>query len=257
MADDATGIPRYAHGNEKVGGAAQTASGMSMLLESASKGIKDAIRHIDDGLIKPRVEYQFYWNLMEDEKSTFTGDIVVIPKGSQALTMRGSQEMRRNEFIQILANERFMQIVGIEGIAEILREMAKGLGLGESIIPSRIELKFKQKQAVEQARKQAETETKKEEVGIQQVAMQTQQAEAASQRSAQLKAQEIASDVDQKEKDRQLEAFKLEQDDRQKISKNTTELAKAQMSAAQKDRDTNKNVALSVESGYQDKSNKQ
>ena len=47
-ADDATGIPRYAYGNERTGGAAQTASGLSMLLESASKGIKDAIRRSEE-----------------------------------------------------------------------------------------------------------------------------------------------------------------------------------------------------------------
>ncbi|MFP3489006.1 hypothetical protein R0K20_15495, partial [Staphylococcus sp. SIMBA_130] len=41
-ADDATNIPRYSYGNERVGGAGSTASGLSMLMESANKGIKDA-----------------------------------------------------------------------------------------------------------------------------------------------------------------------------------------------------------------------
>ena len=260
-ADDATGIPRYAYGNERTGGAAQTASGLSMLLESASKGIKDAARYIDNGLIKPRIEYQFYWNIITDEDLDFTGDVNVVPKGSQALTMKGSQEMRRNEFLGILANPTYQQIVGVEGIAEILREMAKSLGLGENIIPSRIELKKREAEQKQMAQQQAEREAQqaqeKNAVGVQQVQMQTQQAEAASQRSAQLKAAELQQKADSDDKDRQLKAVELQAKRESEITKNTTSLQKQQMVEDGKANSDNKNIALSIKSGYQDKSNKE
>ena len=261
-ADDATGIPRYAYGNERTGGAAQTASGLSMLLESASKGIKDAIRHIDDGLIKPRVEYQFYLNMLsQEERIDFTGDVVVVPKGSQALTMRGAQEMRRNEFLQILGNQQYLQIVGVEGVAEILRVMAKSLGLGENIVPSRIELKIRQKQAEEAQRQQQEQEAQLQQqdqaVGVQQVQMQTQQAEMASQRNAQLKQREIEGKEAIEAAKLQQKAVELQVRREEGVSKNTTALTKQQMADAQKDRDTNKNIALSIRSGYRDKNNAQ
>ena len=261
-ADDATGIPRYAYGNERVGGAAQTASGLSMLLESASKGIKDAIRHIDDGLIKPRVEYQFYMNMVTSESDVdFTGDIVVVARGSQALTMRGAQEMRRNEFLQILSNERYLQIVGVEGVAEILREMAKALGLGENIVPSRIELqqrqqKMEQQQAAMQQQEQ-EIEAAKVQRGLQQVQMQTQQADAASQRGNQIKVMELQDKRALEEQKLILKAHELAQQRETSIDKQRTELTKQQMADAQRDRDTNKNIALSIQSGYKDKSNVQ
>ena len=261
-ADDATGIPRYAYGNERVGGAAQTASGLSMLLESASKGIKDAIRHIDDGLIKPRVEYQFYQNMITgDSEVNFTGDIVVVARGSQALTMRGAQEMRRNEFLQILGNERYLQIVGVEGVAEILREMAKSLGLGEDIVPSRIELQQRQKKLEKQqaAMQQQEAEIEKAKVqrGIEQVQIQTQQADAASQRGSQIKVQELQSKREIEEQKLILKAHELAQQRETSMDKARTELTKQQMSDAQRDRDTNKNIALSIQSNYKDKSNVQ
>ena len=261
-ADDATGIPRYAYGNERVGGAAQTASGLSMLLESASKGIKDAIRHIDDGLIKPRVEYQFYMNMVTSESDVdFTGDIVVVARGSQALTMRGAQEMRRNEFLQILSNERYLQIVGVEGVAEILREMAKALGLGENIVPSRIELqqrqqKMEQQQAAMQQQEQ-EIEAAKVQRGLQQVQMQTQQADAASQRGNQIKVMELQDKRALEEQKLILKAHELAQQRETSIDKQRTELTKQQMADAQRDRDTNKNIALSIQSNYKDKSNVQ
>ena len=164
-ADDSTGIPRYAYGNEKSGGAAQTASGLSMLLESASKSIKDAIRHIDVGLIKPRIEYQFYWHMLENE-TPYTGDLEVIVMGSSALTVHGAEQLRRNEFLQITANQTDAQIIGMEGRAVILREIAKDLNLPENVVPSRLEIKEKEEEMKQAAQAQAQAEAKKEESGL-------------------------------------------------------------------------------------------
>jgi len=242
-------------------GAAGTASGLSMLLESASKGIKDAIRHIDDGLIKPRVEYQFYWNMITNQDLQFSGDIQVIAKGSQALTMKGAQEMRRNEFLQILGNQTYLQIVGVEGLAEILREMAASLGLGTNIVPSRIELKrkLKQQEAQQQQQVQAEQQNKQAQTsaGVQQVQMQVEQAEMASQRNALLKEKELQQKAEIEFSKMQLKLKELEQKLQEVVSKSTTTLSKAQIDAAQKDRSDNKNIALSVQSGYQDENNQQ
>jgi hypothetical protein len=252
-ADDATGVPRYAYGNERVGAAAATASGLSMLLDSASKGIKDAIRHIDDGLIKPRVEYQFYWNMISNPDLNFSGDIIVISKGSQALTMKGSQEMRRNEFLQILQNPQYQGIIGVEGMAEILREMAKGLGLGNNIIPSRIELKKKikeEKQMQEQQmQQQAEAQNQQAAVGVQQVQMQVEQAELASQRNAQLKQQELQMKAEIEMLNQQLRAKEMELREREVVTKATAALQKQQMADAQRDKDTNKKIALELKKG--------
>ena len=262
-ADDATGIPRYAYGNERTGAAAQTASGLSMLLESASKGIKDAIRHIDDGLVKPRVEYQFYWNMLkikeDNEEFSFSGDVQIVPRGSNALTMKGAQEMRRNEFLQILANPQYLQIVGVEGVAEILREMAKTLGLGENIVPSRIELTMKQKQLEQQQAQQAEQqmqiEQQKAQMPLQTVQMQTQaQMQQAAQRE-QLEMAKLQKEYKEHMDEMALKAQEMQQDREATINKGTIELTKQQMADAQKDRTTNKNIALSVQSGYQDKNN--
>ena len=150
-ADDATGVPRYAYGNEKVGGAAATVGGLSMLIDSSTKSIKDAIRHIDTGLIKPRVEFQFYYNIRSKESSTFTGDICVIPRGTMAITIRGAEQLRRNEFLQLTSNPTDMQILGLEGRSTILREVAKDIGFINNPIPSRLELKDREEKAAADA----------------------------------------------------------------------------------------------------------
>ena len=163
-ADDATGIPRYSYGNERVGGAAQTASGLSMLLESATKSIKDAIRHIDVGLIVPRVEYQFFWNIIKN-KVPYTGDIDVLALGSSTLTMKGAQTAKRQEFLQITANENDQRLMGPECRAELLRQLGKDLGLTAKIVPSRLELRKKIEEEKAQQQQMMEMQAQQQQGG--------------------------------------------------------------------------------------------
>lgn len=155
-ADDASMIPKYAYGGQNVQGAAATAAGLAMLMESASKGIKEAIRHIDVGLLKPRIEFQFYYNMLNEPLTEFSGDIKVVTRGSDTLAIKGAQELRRNEFLQITGNALDQSILGKNGRAAILREIAKDLGFAETPVPNRLELKLKEQREAELAQKQAE-----------------------------------------------------------------------------------------------------
>jgi hypothetical protein len=191
--------------------------------------------------------------MISNPDTDFSGDVVVVSKGSQALTMKGSQEMRRNEFLQILQNPQYQGIIGVEGMAEILREMAKGLGLGTNIIPSRIELKkkIKEEKALQekQMQQQADGENQKAAVGVQQVQMQVQQAEMASQRNAQLKQQEIQMKAEIEMLKQQLKAKEMEIRERETVTKATAALQKQQMADTQRDKDTNKKIALELKKG--------
>jgi hypothetical protein len=166
-ADDVTGIPQYAYGNEKTAGATNTAAGLAMLFESTSKIVKDCIRSIDEGLIKRRVMYQFHQNMInEPEGFNYTGDINVFTIGSRTLSIRGAEATRRNEFLQATANPMDMEVMGVEGRAAILRKMGEDLGL-PNVIPTPYELKLKQKKAQEQAQQLAEIEAQKEDAKTQ------------------------------------------------------------------------------------------
>ena len=256
-ADDATGIPRYAYGNDRVGAAAQTASGLSMLLDSAAKGIKDSVRNIDFGLIKPRIEYQFYWNVISNDNIKFTGDVNVVPKGSEILTLKGASEMRRNEFLQILANPNYLSIVGMEGVADILREMAKTLGLGADIIPSRIELRKKQEesqaQQAQQSQQQMQIEQQKSQTGLQATQLQIEGQMAMHQQTQELKAAELQQKAQAKAEELQLKAIEMQLERENQVSKETASLQKQQMIESNKSHNVDKSIALSVQTG--DKSN--
>jgi hypothetical protein len=170
-ADDVTGIPKYAYGNDKAGGATQTAQGLAMLLETTSKIIKDCIRNIDEGVLKRRIMFQFHYNMLNLSDFKYTGDIHVCTIGSEALSIRGAEASRRNEFLQATANPTDMAVMGAVGRAAILREMAEDLGLPASIVPSDMEISKKEKDQQEQMAQaqqaQAEAEKAKAQSGIQ------------------------------------------------------------------------------------------
>jgi hypothetical protein len=169
-ADDVTGIPKYAYGNEKTAGAAQTAQGLAMLLESTSKIIKDCIRNIDEGLIIPRVMYQFHHNMLNLDDFKYSGDINVCTIGSGTLSIRGAEATKRNEFLQATANPTDMAVMGVEGRAAILRKMAEDLNL-PGVMPTDFEIKMKLKkqeeQQAQQSQQMAQAEQAKAQVGLQ------------------------------------------------------------------------------------------
>ena len=154
MADDHSGIPSYIYGDLNVQGAGRTASGLSMLMGSAGKSIRQVVMHIDAHILKIIVHRQFVYNMRYDEDESIKGDAQIVPRGAINLAVKDTVNTRRVEFLQATANEFDMEIIGKEGRAAILREVAKGLQMREDdIVPSRekFQMNTKQDQAAAQA----------------------------------------------------------------------------------------------------------
>jgi len=130
-ADDDSGVPRYVHtGETRGGGAGETASGLSMLMGQAAKGIKGVIKNMDKGLIEPSVEAQYYYNLIyEGDDEQIIGDLKVIAKGSSSLINKEQQTIRRTELLERTLNPLDSQILGLRGRAELLRKNLEGLDI--------------------------------------------------------------------------------------------------------------------------------
>lgn len=147
-ADDFSLIPRYMAGSDNMAGAGRTASGLSMLMDAANKGLKGVVSNIDSDIFTPLLQKLYNHNMEFGEDETIKGDAQVVSKGAISLMQMEALQMRRNEFLQATANPIDSQIVGPEGRAEILREVAKGLELDTSrIVPSREEIESQQEQA--------------------------------------------------------------------------------------------------------------
>jgi hypothetical protein len=146
LADDHSGIPSYIYGDTDVQGAGRTASGLSMLMGSAGKGIRQVVMHIDHDVVKPIIQRQFVYNMRYDEDESIKGDAEVVPRGAVNLAVKETTNVRRVEFLNATANEIDMGIIGPDGRAAILREIAKGLQMPvDEIVPSRENLAIKKK----------------------------------------------------------------------------------------------------------------
>ena len=164
LADEYTGIPRYMMGGAAPGGAGRTASGMAQMMGNAAKNIKQVVANIDERVISPAVSRLYYYNMRYGEDLELKGDVNVIAKGASGLLEKEAAQQRRNEFLQLALNSPVVQnIVGPEGIANLLRTAAKTLEMNQDdIVPpdeivkqniASAEQKAQQQQAIEQAQK--------------------------------------------------------------------------------------------------------
>lgn len=141
FADDFSLVPRYMAGSDKVGGAGRTASGLSMLMEAANKGLKGVVANVDSHILSPMLTKLYNHNMMYADDPTIKGDAQVVARGAISLMRLESLQLRRNEFLNITANPFDLQITGLPGRAEVLRAVAKGLELNtDDIVPPEEEL---------------------------------------------------------------------------------------------------------------------
>ena len=166
LADDHSGIPAYLYGNTDVQGAGRTSSGLSMLMGAAGKGIRQVVGHIDGDVIKPIVQRQFVYNMRYDEDESIKGDVQVIAKGAINLAVKETVNVRRIEFLNATANEIDMSILGKDGRAAILREVAKGLQMSvDELIPSRDKLAYQGRVAAAAEQAQAQQAAQQQPAG--------------------------------------------------------------------------------------------
>jgi len=130
MADEMSSLPRYMQGNAAgSGGAARTASGLSMLMEASNRTIKQTVASIDQNVIEQAVQDLNVYLALTRPDIVIEGDLSVRARGAVELVQRETLRMRRLEFLQITANPMDAQLVGLSGRQTILKEIARDLGL--------------------------------------------------------------------------------------------------------------------------------
>lgn len=126
LADEATGIPSYSHGQGGVQGIGRTASGMSMLMGAAAQNIKSVIRNIDDYILVPIGKATFAFNMQFNFDQEFIGDLEVVARGTESLMRNEIRSQKLQQFMQLTANPMDAPFVKRD---YILRELAETLDL--------------------------------------------------------------------------------------------------------------------------------
>ena len=151
-AGDITGLPSYAYGSDQAAGAGRTASGLSMMMNAASKTMKQVVRSIDIGVVEPCIRKVFN-HLMLDPRvdSALKGDAQIRAIGSDSILYKENTQMMQQQFLAQTNNPVDMQIIGLEGRRELLREVSKSLDVPvDRIVPSTEELELRQMEMMAQ-----------------------------------------------------------------------------------------------------------
>jgi hypothetical protein len=150
-ADDRTMVPRFTYGNAEVGGAGETASGLSMLREDNRRGVKSAVRRLDTDIITPVVRMFYTYNLLYGADPSIKADAYVVPKGVLSILRKEQTEIRRQEFWKAIDGSQLaQQVIGVKGYSNLLREIAKGLDMNEDdLVPPKEEIEVRAREMMQ------------------------------------------------------------------------------------------------------------
>jgi hypothetical protein len=126
LSDEATGMPSFAHGQTGVSGVGRTASGISMLMNAASGGVKTVIKNIDDYLLRPLGEAFFSFNMQFDYDPEAAGDLEVKARGTESLMANEVRSQRLLQFLQVVQNPT---LAPFAKMPYIVREIAKSMDI--------------------------------------------------------------------------------------------------------------------------------
>ena len=152
LADESTGFPSFAHGQTGVSGVGRTASGISMLMNAASGGVKTVIKNIDDYILRPLGEGLFRFNMQFDFDPEIKGDLEVKARGTESLMANEVRSQRLMQFLQVASNPALAPFAKMD---YIIREIAKSLSLdpekvtidkAEAVLQAELMKQFQQQQ---------------------------------------------------------------------------------------------------------------
>jgi hypothetical protein len=132
---------------------------MSMLMTNAGKSIKQVIANIDEHVIKPLIDRLYYYNMRYSDDPDLKGDVNIQALGAASLMEKEAIQQRQNEFLGIALNSPVaQQVIGMEGVAELLRQAAKRLDMNvDDIVPPEdvVKRKVMEANAMQQAQMMA------------------------------------------------------------------------------------------------------
>lgn len=140
LADEATGIPSYAHGQSGVSGQSRTASGMSMLMSAAALNIKTVAANFDE-LIETMGQGLFRWNMQFNVvDKDIRGNVKIVAKGTASLMQREVVTQRLLSLLQVGGNPAVAPFLKVN---EIVKEIVRNMDLdGDKYVNSPEEAKL-------------------------------------------------------------------------------------------------------------------
>ena len=99
-----------------------TSSGLSIFVSMAGKVINDLTHTIDMDIVATTIERTYNHNMMYDPNPDIKRDAKVVVKGTSSLVVKEQEEIRKSELLRDTNNPLDLQIMGLEGRRELLKD---------------------------------------------------------------------------------------------------------------------------------------
>lgn len=140
---DEVTLPAHQQGDTAVRGAGETASGLSMLFQSANIDLTELVRSFDDNITQPFFTALYHWNMQFNEREDIKGDMQVRARGTSDLMAREVKATVLTQALSVTADPRFGGWIKHD---ELLREYFRCLGLPEELLRTQEEYQLWQQQ---------------------------------------------------------------------------------------------------------------
>ena len=160
-ADSRSGVPKYLVGGEPPPGVGRTASGISMLLNSAAKGIRRVVITVDRDVVCPLLKRIYEKNLMDSDDASVLGDLEVAPAGAVETLVKAELAERRLGLIDALGKSPDAELVGLRARANVWREAFRSVEMdGPAVLEpiEKMEQKAEAREKAEQSKMEAESQ---------------------------------------------------------------------------------------------------
>ena len=236
LADEETSLPIIAQGEQ--GTYTRTATGMSLLMNSANVVIRRAVKNYDDSITKPFLTRLYDWNMQFSNKEEIKGDYFVDARGSSALLAKEIQAQNLIQMLQVApAYGQFFKI------PELLRKTVQSMQL-DAIALVKTDEEIKQEQASGQQAPNKDQMLMQLEQQKMQIDMQIKQAE------LQIDQAELGFKHQQLESDREMQLMDAALDRDKTVAQIQSKTGLEQMKASTKHELFNKEAELKLATGH-------
>jgi len=129
MLDDVSTIPRYLTGSGGAAGAGRTASGLSMLINNANKTLQNVADNIDNDVFEPLLQMLYDFVMLTDSTGMLRGDENIVVDGVRQAAKQEQDVTKQLQFLQLINNPSYQQLVPIEEQARLLQVIAENTGI--------------------------------------------------------------------------------------------------------------------------------
>ena len=137
LAYELLGIPRVAFGaTDGLGTIGRTQGGLALVMNQASKTIKDALRTVETDIIEPTVQSYIDWNLLYNPDMSIKGDIHAYARGVSGVLEREAQREKLTWALQSIVPLVSTGTVPQEAVLRIIYALFQANGLStDGILP--------------------------------------------------------------------------------------------------------------------------